>query len=140
MIKILMVDESELVCRTVKRGLERGGGYWVLATQSWRIGLDLARNMSPAIILFDIDMASIDGFDFLERLRAIPRTHYLPVIGLTTSSDVEILCRAAEAYVERCFVKPFELRDLQSAITKTLAFRGVHVVADPLPVPLRVAA
>jgi CheY-like chemotaxis protein len=140
MIRLLVVDESELVCTSVKRGLERGGGYWVMATTSWRTGLRLARAMNPALVLFDLDMTCIDSFDFLERLRSKSRTQHIPVVGLTTCTHGEILRRATEAYVERSFVKPFELRDLQNGIGRILGFRGIHVVSDPVPVPFPVAA
>jgi chemosensory pili system protein ChpA (sensor histidine kinase/response regulator) len=82
---VLVVDDSVTVRRVSQRVLERSGYAVVLA----RDGLDALEKLqtaSPAVVLLDIEMPRMDGFELLRRLRQDPQTRELPVVMITSRS------------------------------------------------------
>jgi two-component system cell cycle response regulator DivK len=126
MLKVLVIDESDHVCRTVKRSLERRQDCRVFVSRGTEDGLTMARNLQPAFVLLDIDMSDLDGVGFLSQLHEDPETCHIPVIAMSTDDDMEKRLRPGRAPVEHCLVKPFELGRLHTVVGQTISGRGVR--------------
>jgi DNA-binding response OmpR family regulator len=114
---ILVIDDDESVTSVLKRGLSYEG-YRVSTANSGNEGLRIARETTPDLVILDIMMPSIDGFEVLRRFRAADPQ--LPVIMLTakdaTSDQVEGLESGADDYV----VKPFSFEVLAARVRALL--------------------
>jgi CheY-like chemotaxis protein len=122
MINVLVIDENEPVCRTVKRSLERNRDYCVWVANGWQDGLTLASHTHPALILLDIDMSMIADVDFLMQLHNKAETRHIPVVAMSTSDERDTRQRASHAYVEQCLSKPFNVHSLHRVVRQILSF------------------
>ncbi len=116
--KILVVDDEPAILRFVKSSLTLAG-YDVVATTSGEEALQLTRSEGPDIILLDIFMAPVSGFDVLAELRTFSR---IPVIVFTARSHVAK--QAFELGANGFLTKPFKLDELQSKIDDILGPNG----------------
>jgi DNA-binding response OmpR family regulator len=84
-------------------------------------GLKAAVKEKPVLILLDIMMPGMDGFEVLKRLKKSEKTMRIPVIMLTARNEDESKIEAAGLYCENYIVKPVEIRVLNSKIHKILS-------------------
>lgn len=121
----VLVVEDEPENRLFIGLMLRTEGYEVLEAEDGPSALDLlAREEHPELILLDVMMPGLNGWQVFERLRADPRWTQIPVVMLTAlaqRSDVE---RAVELGVDGYLTKPFEPADLIHTIEETLASRN----------------
>lgn len=82
MARVLVIDDQKIPRVTVGNALT-DAGYQVSAAASGAEGLEQARDMCPDVIVLDIHMPGMDGFEVVERLKQDPRTAPIPVIFLT---------------------------------------------------------
>lgn len=125
--KILMIDDDKGICDLVKEYFQLTGKYKVLLASEGDIGIRLAflRWHKPHIVLLDLSMPGIDGFEVLRRLRNDKETSYIPVVILTGRSDYASQIKAEGLYCDDYIVKPVDLNVLKSRIEKVLAKRGI---------------
>ena len=119
MTKILLVEDNEMNRDMLSRRLIRRGFQVVFAIDGQQ-GVDLARSERPDIILMDMSLPGIDGWEATRRLKADDATRGLPVIGLTAhamSGDRE---KAIEAGCDDYDTKPVELDRLIGKIKRLL--------------------
>ncbi len=121
--KILAIDDEEDFCFFVKRNLERLGSEVITATGGEE-GFKLARKHKPDLILLDIMMPGIDGFEVLKKLKEDTETIAIPIIMLTGKDDDDSKIKAAGLYDEDYIVKPVEVDALRSRIEEALTRRG----------------
>ena len=112
---VLVIDDKEANVHMVGAMLERSG-YRVLAALSGREGLALAAHGSPDVVLLDMKMPAMDGFQVLSHLREDPTTRDLPVIFLTADNDREHLVRAFAAGAIDYITKPFVVEELLARV------------------------
>jgi signal transduction histidine kinase len=112
---VLIVDDQESNIRMVSALLTRSG-YRVLAARNGGDALDLAANGSPDVVLLDMKMPGMDGFEVLNRLRAEASTKDLPVIFLTADNDREHLIHAFAAGAIDYITKPFVAEELLARV------------------------
>jgi CheY-like chemotaxis protein len=86
--KILVVDDDASVLVLVKRQLENAG-YAVLLAEDGIVGGHLALNGSPDLILVDVHMPYLSGYELVEALKADSATWHIPVVFLTSDKHVE---------------------------------------------------
>lgn len=103
--RILVVDDIEANRRLLQAKLE-AQYHQVLLAASGREAMELARREQPDIILLDIMMPGLDGYDTCRGLKANPRTSHIPVVMVTALSDVEDRIRGLEAGAEDFITKP----------------------------------
>jgi two-component system, cell cycle response regulator DivK len=123
MAKILLVEDNEMNRDMLSRRLERRG-YQVVIAVDGQQGVDLAQAELPDIILMDMSLPVIDGWEATRRLKAMDAMKTVPVIALTAhamSGDRE---KALEAGCDDYDTKPIELPRLLSKIEALLAGRG----------------
>ena len=101
-VKILAIDDDPSMLALLKRQLENAG-YVVLLAEDGIVGGHLALNASPDLILLDVEMPYLNGYDLFEALRVDSVTRHIPVIFLTANKHVEERTRSlgAEAYLRK---------------------------------------
>ena len=116
---ILLVEDNELNRDMLSRRLVRNG-YDVLIAEDGAKGLSAATDGKPDLILMDMSLPVIDGWEATRRLKAEPQTQAIPVIALTAhamSSDRE---KAVAAGCDDYDTKPVELERLLAKIERLL--------------------
>lgn len=108
---LLVIDDEMDIAETVKIRLEVNG-YSVALAYDGLDGIEKAAKTRPDLILLDILMPQVDGFEVCRRLRQIPETKNIPVIMLTAIKSPESLQKAREAGAQDYLVKPFESGEL----------------------------
>jgi two-component system, cell cycle response regulator DivK len=119
MTKVLLVEDNEMNRDMLSRRLIRRG-FQVVFAMDGQQGIDLARSERPDIILMDMSLPVIDGWEVTRRLKADDSTRSVPVIGLTAhamSGDRE---KAIEAGCDDYDTKPVELDRLIGKIERLL--------------------
>ena len=132
--KILLVDDEQDF-REMLRGFLRDAGHSVTDAASGREGLLAALDSQPDIVVCDVQMPGMDGFEFCRRLRAEPRTARLPILLMSgaskqTRDQLEGFALGADDYV----FKPFEPAVL---LAKIAAVLRRYAAADELGEVLR---
>ena len=123
MAKILLVEDNEMNRDMLSRRLERKG-YEVEMAVDGRQGVDKARTLAYDLVLMDMSLPEIDGWEATRELRADPATKELPIIALTAhamSGDRE---KALEAGCNDYDTKPIELDRLLGKIAALLPDAG----------------
>jgi two-component system chemotaxis response regulator CheY len=121
MQKVLSVDDSGVMRRIIGRTVDVLG-YGFLEASNGLEGLDiLARHHEEiALIILDVNMPEMDGFEFLERIKANPLYKPIPVMMLTTESERGKIIQAIKAGAVNYICKPFKPEDLTVKITESL--------------------
>lgn len=119
MTKILAVDDESDLLDLVEYNLKRGG-FEVLRALDGHTALELAYSASPDLILLDVMLPDIGGFEILERLRTDDATSSIPVIMLTARHEEEDVLEGFEAGADDYVSKPFSPRELLARIRAVL--------------------
>ncbi len=121
---ILMIDDEAGLCYFVKANLQRRGDYDVAIETDAQRGFEAARLLHPDLILLDILMPGMNGFEVLRRLKEEQETVSIPVLMLTALGDEESKRRAGSLYDEDYIEKPVEIETLESKIQRVLSRLG----------------
>ena len=124
MKKILIIDDEEDLAFFVKANLELAGDYKVLTATSGKDGIKLASRWQPDIILLDIMMPGMDGYETLNKLKSGGKTLKIPVIMLTAKADEDSKLKAASLYNEEYLIKPVQIDILNAKIKEVFARRN----------------
>ncbi len=120
MAKVLIVDDSR-VYRFSLRRLMNSWGHEVIIAKNGEQGFDVARREKPDLILMDIVMPGMNGYQAKRKLASDEATSHIPVIFVSSRSEetdkVWGLRQGAYAYV----TKPIEPKELQTAMTDAMA-------------------
>jgi PleD family two-component response regulator len=87
--RILLVDDSEVALMTERMILQRAGSFELLYARNGREAVSVAREARPDLILLDVVMPEMGGFDACQALRDEAATHEIPIILVTTRGDAE---------------------------------------------------
>ncbi len=124
MRKVLIIDDEEDLTFFVKANLELSGQYKVVIATRGKEGIKIARRYKPDIILLDIMMPQMSGFEVLEQLKKNPATLSIPVIMLTAKGDDESKLKASGLYNEEYIIKPVKIDYLKNRIEEVLSRRN----------------
>ena len=119
MKKILAIDDENDVLVIIENAL-RSEGYEVLTASNGYDGIATAQDEKPNLILLDLMMPEMDGFEVLGTLRQNEDTMDIPVIVLTGVGDKAKIQEALNKGVEYYIVKPFEYHDLISKVSMAI--------------------
>lgn len=120
MARILIIDDEADFCFFVKSTLELSGEHNVAMATSGAGGIKAALRYKPDLILLDMMMPKMNGFEVLRRLKENKKTMSIPVLILTAKDDGSIE-QAVRRYCENYIVKPIEMVALQSKIEAALS-------------------
>jgi putative two-component system response regulator len=125
--RILVVDDQQANVRLIERILAANGHSDVLGTTDPRQVGTLYLQRKPDLIMLDLHMPHLDGFEVLERLREISRGElYLPIIVLTADISQEARMRALQLGAKDFLVKPFDAAEVVLRIENLLEIRRLH--------------
>ena len=131
MAKILLVEDNEMNRDMLSRRLQRRGYHVVLAVDG-QSGVEMAQNQAPDLVLMDMSLQVLDGWEAARRLKADVPTKHIPIIALTAhamSGDRE---KALDAGCDDYDTKPIELPRLLGKIEALLSRReGKMASAEP---------
>ena len=114
--KILVIEDEERMARFVRLNLEQDG-FQVNEALTGREGLDKLRTFMPDLVLLDVMLPDLDGFELLKMIREIDT---VPVIMLTAKGEEEDKVRGLELGADGYITKPFSPRELVSRVKAVL--------------------
>ncbi|WP_407275646.1 response regulator [Halothiobacillus sp. DCM-1] len=123
MTTLLLVEDNELNRDMLSRRLEKRG-YTVQVALDGAEGVAKAKQDRPDLILMDMSLPVLDGWEATRALRADPTTQAIPVIALTAHAMDGERSRALEAGCDDFDTKPVDLPRLLEKISRLLASRG----------------
>ena len=118
--RVLIVDD-EAALRCSLRDALRLASYDVAEAQNGTEGLDQAEKVKPDVILMDVKMPGIDGYEACRKLKEGPATCGIPVIFVTAATDIVVNRLAYAAGGIACLTKPFRVEALVGLIDATIA-------------------
>ncbi len=128
--RVLLIDDEESLCETLKYGLEKTGRFEVGFATDGKTGLLMARKGSPDVILLDVCMPDMSGLDVLRTLKAKYPLSEIPVIMFSGLQDEATKMECNYLYGEEYVEKPVSLAVLQDRLEAVL--RRIGKLA-PLP-------
>src|SRR5262245_26423453 len=121
MIKLLYVEDNDDNLYMLKMRLELLGDFEVLAAEDGEKGCQAAAAEQPDIILMDLEMPVVDGWEATRRLKSSPQTSGIPVIGLSAHAMAGEREKAMAAGCDEFDHKPVEFDRLVATIRRLLA-------------------
>jgi pilus assembly protein CpaE len=118
--KILIVDDDTDTIRLVGMMLEKQG-YLIFAANNGKTAISSAKKEIPDLILLDVMMPGIDGFEVTRMLRADPETGQIPIILFTAKSEMDDKLLGFELGADDYLVKPVQTRELLARVKAVLA-------------------
>lgn len=129
--KILIVDDSNFFVSVIKQTLTQEN-YNVIWASSGEDGLRLVREEKPDLVLLDVVMPDISGFDVCRILRSTESNNLMPIIILTSQNDHEAMLIGLNLGADDYIVKPFDKRELLYRVKNTLKRIDRNRNANPL--------
>ena len=119
---LLYVEDNPANMKLVKQLVARRSDLILLTAVNGNSGLELARTAQPAVILMDINMPDISGFDVLKTLREDPVTAHIPVIALSANAMTRDIEKGLQAGFFRYLTKPIKIREFMDTLTVAMEY------------------
>ena len=132
MAKILLVEDNEMNRDMLSRRLQRRGYDVVLAVDG-QSGVEMAQTEAPDLVLMDMSLQVLDGWEATRRLKADAPTKHIPVIALTAHAMSGDRAKALGAGCDDYDTKPVELPRLLGKIEALLGRSGSKTAEKPVP-------
>jgi len=120
--RVLLVEDNPDNFELVRYLLEQGG-YQVLAANTGRKGMEVARRELPDLVLMDLSLPEVDGWKAAAELKADPKTAGIPLLALTAHTLPGDRQRALEAGFDGFISKPIDIRTFPQKIKQALQSR-----------------
>ncbi|MEK6715887.1 MAG: response regulator [candidate division NC10 bacterium] len=117
--RVLVVDDHPMSLELVTALLEQEG-YQVLAAASGEVGLHLTAAEAPDLILMDLQLPGMTGYEAIRRLKADPATTAIPVLALTGSAMRGDALKVREAGADGYLTKPLDARAFRETLRRIL--------------------
>lgn len=124
--KTILIVEDDPVIRGILELNLRDEGYEVLSAEDGQEGVRLAAKKLPGIILMDMRLPSITGWEATRQLKATKETNHIPIIALTAQSTSQDLRRCFDAGCDAFMTKPIQFAQLFTKI-EMLLNRSVNI-------------
>jgi putative two-component system response regulator len=125
--RVLIVDDEDLNVRVLTRTLQQGGYAHVLATTDPREARALYIRHRPDLILLDLHMPHMDGYEVMSQLAQVAEATYLPILVLTGDLEPDAKQRALSMGAKDFVYKPFDPIDVQLRIRTLLETRFLYL-------------
>lgn len=112
----ILVIEDQLDTGALYRAILESAGYDVLRAISADKGIELAHELQPDLIVMDLLLPGMNGWEATSILKTDPQTEHIPIIAVTASTDAAARARASEAGCNDFIGKPFKPQDLLDII------------------------
>ncbi len=117
---VLYVEDNPANVAFMTEFVDTLDGFDLIVAESAELGLELAQQRRPHVILMDINLPGMSGLDALRALRASPETARTPVIALTAAASARDREHGERAGFHQYLTKPFQLAELEAAIARAL--------------------
>lgn len=124
--QLLLVDDEPGIRLSVKEYLQEVGGFEVQVASNVNEALQMLEKQTPDLVISDIMMPQLDGYEFLKKLREDPRFKNLPVIFLTARGMTTDRIKGYQAGVDAYLSKPFEPDELVAMVENLLGRRTAN--------------
>jgi anti-anti-sigma factor len=124
--KILVIDDNKMIL-TLVSSIFKGEGYVVLIANDGMTGLELAQQEQPDLIICDVMMPKVNGYDVLSTIRQNPGTEVTPFIFLTAKDTKSDLRHGMSLGAEDYLTKPFTKAEITSAVKTQLKKREAEI-------------
>jgi putative two-component system response regulator len=124
--KILIVDDEPANVALLEDILEEQGYTYFRSTSDSRQALTMYKEMRPDLVLLDLNMPYLDGFQVMEQLQELEQDSYAPILVLTAQSDRNTRIKSLEAGARDFLGKPFDLIEVKQRIANMLEIRLLH--------------
>lgn len=121
MPKILVVDDKSSMRKLITYPLQRQLGAKVLEAWGVQDGMELALNERPDLIVLDMVMPRVDGWQMAAQLKGQPETANIPILALTVACHCSDRHRAIEAGCDMFLGKPFTISSLLESVQRLLS-------------------
>ena len=122
---ILIIEDNEKN-RKLCRDVLQVKGYKTIESETAEVGLKLALEQSPDLVLMDIQLPGMDGITAMKQLKADPKTQAISIIAITasamTNNRTSMLAEGFDGYQ----TKPISLKDFLGEVQRVLALRGLN--------------
>jgi len=122
---ILAVDDEPDNLAVLRSRLKRRG-YDIITVESGEEALATIKTTSPDLILLDVMMPNMDGYETCERIKGESRDNFLPVILLTAKDDKESKIKGLDIGADDYVTKPFDMDELEARIRAMLRIRSLR--------------
>jgi len=133
-VVILLVEDDPGHARLIQKNLQRSNiTNEIIHLANGQQAIDYLldeKGATPLLVLLDLNMPVLDGYQVLERMRANPRTKRIPVVILTTTDDVREVSRCYDLGCNVYITKPVNYQQFSDAIRKLGLFLSVVTVPD----------
>ncbi|MBU2513104.1 response regulator [bacterium] len=126
---VLVVDDSKTILKLVENGLAKSG-FQVLTALNGKKALDLLKNIKPDIIISDLDMPVMNGFELCDRINENPKLSKIPFIVMSANSDRASMRSMVEKGAAAYLVKPFNVEQLVILTEKLLSTQFQLLLKD----------
>ena len=117
--KIMVIDDEERLLLAIKRYLVTQG-FQVIVCESGKTALDRLNNENIDLIVIDILMSNLNGYDLVKKLRTLPTTRHIPFIFLTAKGMTEDRIKGYKMGCKAYLAKPFDPEELVAIIDNIL--------------------
>lgn len=122
---ILVIEDDDLVSRTVERSLG-SDDFKISLSNNGRDGLRLARKRAPDLVILDVIMPEMDGYEVCREMRSDPQLHEMPILFLTAKIKDEDKINGFLAGADDYLTKPFNIDELRLRVRAILRRSGVQ--------------
>jgi CheY-like chemotaxis protein len=119
---LLYVEDNPANLKLVEQLIARRPDLRLLTAVNGRLGIEVARASQPEVILMDINLPDINGFEALKILRADPTTAHIPVVALSANAMPRDIEKGLEAGFFRYLTKPIKIMEFMDMLHVTLEF------------------
>lgn len=117
--KILVVDDEANIVKALIVILQKQG-YTTFEAADGEAAMDIVEKMSPDLILLDIMIPKIDGYEVCRKVKDNPKTKHISIIMMTATRTMEESIIELECGADGCILKPFSSMDIISQVKKML--------------------
>ena len=127
--RVLVIDDNESIHKLVVARL-RPEGLEVIGEDDGERGIERAVSSQPDVILLDIGLPNVDGFEVCRRLKEHPSTRNIPIIFLTGTTDTESKVRGLDLGAVDYVTKPFDQVELRARVRAALRTKRLQDILE----------
>ena len=117
--RVLVVDDEMAITNVIRLGMEHAGFLVSCASEGYQ-ALDMAQRLKPDLVILDVMLPDLDGFEVCRRLRENQATSNIPILMLTAKDDVKDRVQGLNIGADDYLTKPFNLAELVARVRALL--------------------